>query len=316
MGAFKKLFKQDSYITHRNTKKDWNISGSSFSEYGIVAEKVDSAYLSSLKQLYYPDKKLSLIETSVTCSGINTASYYEIVSHSFDYYPQTSLYFSQSRELSNSNYLYSIPRDLYGTHIEPGVSINLVYTELEKTFYTSQSYWENNYTDESLFELVRTDFNLKDDGEGNIYIEGSNPVEYVGDIVYPHGVIVITDPRVTRTLTDKIPDSISWRSNHPVFTQNYHCHVSDFEFNSTQNPTALSSSIKTLYDNNGDVFKTCGKYNNGELLPNLTGSEFKPYITTVGLYTESNELVAVAKLTRPIPKPNNTEMTIIVQLDI
>ena len=57
-----------------------------------------------------------------------------------------------------------------------------------------------------------------------------------------------------------------------------------------------------------------GSYKN--INENLLGSEFKPYITTVGLYNEANELIAVAKTNRPIPKSHNVDMTFVVNLDI
>jgi hypothetical protein len=51
----------------------------------------------------------------------------------------------------------------------------------------------------------------------------------------------------------------------------------------------------------------------------LTISSFrtdpKAYITTVGLYNQANELLAVAKLSRPILKSTNREALIKVRLD-
>lgn len=55
---------------------------------------------------------------------------------------------------------------------------------------------------------------------------------------------------------------------------------------------------------------------NGLKAPNITGSAFEPYITTVGLYNDANELLAVAKLGQPIPKSNKTDMTVVVKIDI
>ena len=49
---------------------------------------------------------------------------------------------------------------------------------------------------------------------------------------------------------------------------------------------------------------------------NLTGSLYSPYITSVGLYNDANELIAVAKTGRPIPKTQNTDMTFVVKIDI
>ncbi len=41
----------------------------------------------------------------------------------------------------------------------------------------------------------------------------------------------------------------------------------------------------------------------------------KTYITTVGLYNDSNELLAIAKLSRPILKSSSREALIKVKLD-
>ena len=57
-----------------------------------------------------------------------------------------------------------------------------------------------------------------------------------------------------------------------------------------------------------------GEYKN--VRSDLMRDEFKPYITTVGLYNEANELIAVAKANRPIPKSHNVDMTFVVKLDI
>ena len=73
--------------------------------------------------------------------------------------------------------------------------------------------------------------------------------------------------------------------------------LSDYEFNFTQNPSALTGS-------------------NNSLKNEFTGSYFQPYITTVGLYNDSNELIAVAKLSKPLPKSKNTETAIQIKLDI
>lgn len=44
--------------------------------------------------------------------------------------------------------------------------------------------------------------------------------------------------------------------------------------------------------------------------------EFNPYITTVGLYNDRNELVMIAKLAQPIQKRNDVDMNIILRVDL
>ena len=53
-----------------------------------------------------------------------------------------------------------------------------------------------------------------------------------------------------------------------------------------------------------------------QLKDNVTGSAFTPYITSIGLYNDSNELIAVAKTNKPIPKSTHADMTFEVKIDI
>ena len=67
------------------------------------------------------------------------------------------------------------------------------------------------------------------------------------------------------------------------------------EYNFTNNPTFVTGS-GTLY--------------NGSMV-----GDPKVYITTVGLYNDENELVATAKLSKPLQKSFSREATIRVKLD-
>lgn len=53
----------------------------------------------------------------------------------------------------------------------------------------------------------------------------------------------------------------------------------------------------------------------GTLIDNITGSDFRPYATTVGLYNAANELLVVGKLATPYPIPSNTDMTFVIRWD-
>jgi hypothetical protein len=284
MGAYKKLNKQDAYITTYTAHKTWAVTGSDFGIYGIQTFIATGSYSSSLVQLYYPKK----IESTV-------------LAHSFDYYNQTTLNSTQVRNYTQNPLVISIPTALYGVAVQPDQSFQV---ELNTTTYTVIGYWEVGY--------VGSSYVILDDGEGGLYLSGSNPKRYVGDIIYSHGIAVITDEVVsTSTIT-----SIRFKSSHPIYTQNYHCKLRESEFNHTYNPTAISSSFKEGYYNGGELFTSSLKYTDGYLNSNITGSEFNPYITTIGLYNDANELVAVAKTGQPIPKSANTEMTVIIKIDI
>lgn len=68
------------------------------------------------------------------------------------------------------------------------------------------------------------------------------------------------------------------------------------EFNYSENPSFISGST-------------------GEVIYNTFIDSPKTYITTVGMYNDNNELLAVAKLSRPLPKDFTKELLVRVKLD-
>ena len=75
----------------------------------------------------------------------------------------------------------------------------------------------------------------------------------------------------------------------------YFCRVNHNDFNYSSNPTYVDGSKLRVKNNVNDLPIS--------------------YITTVGLYSPDNELLAVAKLSEPIRKDPNTELTLRVRLD-
>lgn len=88
------------------------------------------------------------------------------------------------------------------------------------------------------------------------------------------------------------------RSVETVTSTNYAVQLPFNAYNYSNNPTFYSSSINGTLQIR-DVFK-----NNP-----------KTYVTTIGLYNTTNDLVAVAKLSKPIQKSRDKTLTIRVRLD-
>lgn len=218
-------------------------------------------------------------------SNFNTGSGIIDSSSRFENYIESSI--SSSRKLLSTGppdlpvvmVLFSIPRKYYGNHIEPGSII--ISSSAVNTVIT-------------------------DDGEGNL-ISGSN---HVGNVIYGHGQLIITqEPHITNFSSSQSP-SISFESNVDVKTSVFNISISDYELNHTLNPSAQSGS--TLLEYSGSKYVQPS----GILADNVTGSAFQPYITTVGLYNDSDQLLAVAKLAQPLPKPSDTDLTIQIRLDV
>ena len=86
------------------------------------------------------------------------------------------------------------------------------------------------------------------------------------------------------------------RREEVITSQHYFCRVPNKEFNFSSNPTFTSGS-------NGDF--TVGTFFKNP----------KTFITQVGLYNDNNELLAVAKLSKPLLKNYSKEAIIKVKLD-
>lgn len=91
-------------------------------------------------------------------------------------------------------------------------------------------------------------------------------------------------------------DAISYQSTTEINSTVYFCRVFNNEFNYSSNPTYLSGSEVVV--KGGDPL-------------NLPVS----YITTVGLYSDDNQLLAVAKLSEPIKKTPENELILRTRLD-
>ena len=86
------------------------------------------------------------------------------------------------------------------------------------------------------------------------------------------------------------------RREEVITSQHYFCRVPNKEFNFSSNPTFTSGSA--------------GDFTQATFFKNP-----KSYITQVGLYNDNNELLAVAKLSKPLLKSYSKEAIVKVKLD-
>ena len=280
----------DRYIGLNNTSSLW-VSGSNPTGYINIQDKI--LIYRSVRELYYSNflkgnngspAGTASFNTDGTITGPDyTPNYY-------NYLPNTLLvdrYFpTGSDEIVG---VISIPSNLYGEYVKPG------------SFILS-----NGIQD------------LFDDGEGNV-LSGSLKV---GDIIYEHGMIILTNDGIPGqdgygyvtyeggeygVSDESFIDSFintnnitcSFNSTVTILENQYKCTIRENEFNFSTNPTQIS-----------------GSSNSGVLYDFATGSFFTPYATTVGLYDNAYNLLAVAKLSQPLPLSAVTDTSILINLDL
>ena len=93
----------------------------------------------------------------------------------------------------------------------------------------------------------------------------------------------------------KLGDSFKLQSEETVTSNFVFVRVRNSEFNYSTNPSNLTSS--------------------GELRHDVMINSPQAYITTVGLYNDDNDLLGVAKLSRPLLKDFTKEALVRIKLD-
>lgn len=206
----------------------------------------------------------------------------------------------EMKQIEVSIGVISIPKNLYGDQIQPGS-----------------------------LKISTPSGSLFDDGEGRLKRETpfNTGSIFVGNVVYEHGIIIFTGGNRSdatgefskygqaeygngiyggRTIGENDIENfittedivIDFSSSFTIYETQYKSTIGQDEFNYSQNPSTLKYS-----------------YNDGVPYDFVTGSYFSPYVTTVGMYNESNELLAVGKLAQPLPTSRTTDTTILVNID-
>ena len=232
-----------------------------------------------------------------------------------------------TRQLHDSGAVISVPQKFYGEYIKPG-SVTL--------------------TDDS----TKSTYILKDDSYGNLYdVEYSSSYasrvpdsnysgSVVGNVFYNDGIIVITETgSYSSVATGNGSDgfSLKFSSTQTIYEREYVCVVGENEFQHTTNKSLkvgrsgsvlmgsfVTSSLRgTEFD--GFPYQTVGYstssydvngYNIGtELIGEATHSDFATYVTTIGLYNDNNELLALGKTAMPIKNDKELALTFVVRFD-
>ncbi len=328
MGAFKQFLSTDVTVVPFVVNKSFSFAGSaSCAEVGIqryiginvpfsssntditsidVFQPISGSLVyNSIKQLYYTNYIDNPISDSPYVTNyqntvIENYSTTDIYSRFYNY-EQTSLFqtnsagytsdygFSRYFPTQSANFtsgaeegmigVLSIPKNLFGDYINPN------------SFYMSVDLDESG-----------TPFIFTDNGEGLLNLSGST--ETKGIINYSHGTIVIDLYNAMDPVADWIdtfstfsPFTCSFQSSRTIYETQYKCTIRPDEFNFSLNPSLISGSTE------------------GTTYNYVTSSYFSPYVTTVGLYNESQELLMVAKLAKPLPTSATTDTTILINLD-
>ena len=154
-------------------------------------------------------------------------------------------------------------------------------------------------------------------------------VPTIGNVFYSHGLIVITKLTQLGNLRENTFTNFngSYKSTNTIYENEILLIVDEDEFNVSTNPTALiatnviTGSISTTFEGikkttHSDNYQI-STFNEYEYSSSVdpTGSFIAPYITTIGLYDENMDMVAVAKLATPIKSTPDLPVNFLIRFD-
>ena len=119
-----------------------------------------------------------------------------------------------------------------------------------------------------------------------------------GNVFYKRGEVVLTSPNPKYNFyfnTDQW--ELGYKNIYTIYEYEALVRIKAGDYNRTMNPSSLKSSKSTTYSE---------AFTSGSLLP---------YATTIGLYNDKLQLVAVGKLGRPLKMREDVDINVIVRWD-
>lgn len=210
---------------------------------------------------------------------------------------------TNERILENDIAVFSIPQIYYGEGIKPGTVV-LEDEQLGRTY--------------------------TDDGYSNL--KYGNQIK--GNIFYDRGLVVVAKDIVSGSVLSQF--TLNFRSTKTIYENEVFISVLENEFNYSQNPTAVvedggvvntytvqrPNSIrpndlvtKSFYNAGTKIINNEFNYYEDYVGLDPTGSFLAPYITTIALYDNELNMVAVAKLPQPIKSTPDYPINFIIRFD-
>jgi hypothetical protein len=301
MAAYKQFLAQDLIVTPFEVNKGFSFSQSEFGDSdvqidrfqgtnvdfttnktttGTLSTEYQALVYNSVKQLYYSNFLSSSAGSSVSVPELLPG-----------YTPDgDTLIGSASSAGRYENYLQStLTQDrFYPTGSGNGVAVFSIPSQLFGEYIQPESFrWED----------ITNNTTFTDDGNGNIVSASVN----VGNIIYQHGLAILTKQDIGGNSPSDFVGAAnvtcSFSSSYTIYETQYKATVRESEYNFSLNPTIISGST------------------DGSLYGFTSGSYFQPYVTTIGLYDDAQNLLAVGKLSQPYPLSRTTDTTFYINLD-
>jgi hypothetical protein len=294
----KEIPKSDVIVRPLKVYKEWTLDENDISP--IFAEN--------------PSGTLIDLDVDEVSNGFNKKVVYASIKSQFYNNPATASLLTEvgrrisyastnERILEDDIAVFSIPQIYYGEGIKPGTVV-LEDEQLGRTY--------------------------TDDGYSNL--KYGNQIK--GNIFYDRGLVVVAKDIVSGSVLSQF--TLNFRSTKTIYENEIFISVLENEFNFSQNPSAVNETdgvvntyivqrpgsirpddlvSKSFYNAGTKIINDEFNYYEDYVSLDPTGSFLAPYITTIGLYDNELNMVAVAKLPQPIKSTPDYPINFIIRFD-
>ena len=294
----KEIPKSDVIVRPLKVYKEWTLDENDISP--IFAEN--------------PSGTLIDLDVDEVSNGFNKKVVYASIKSQFYNNPATASLLTEvgrrisyastnERILEDDIAVFSIPQIYYGEGIKPGTVV-LQDEQLGRTY--------------------------TDDGYSNL--KYGNQIK--GNIFYDRGLVVVAKDIVSGSVLSQF--TLNFRSTKTIYENEIFISVLENEFNFSQNPSAVNETdgvvntyivqrpgsirpddlvSKSFYNAGTKIINDEFNYYEDYVSLDPTGSFLAPYITTIGLYDNELNMVAVAKLPQPIKSTPDYPINFIIRFD-
>jgi hypothetical protein len=283
----KEIPKSDIIVRPIKVYKEWTLDENDI--FPIFGENGDGTFI----DLDY-DSKSQGFNKKVIHASIRSQFYTNAATASLLYEVglRKSYASTDERILEDDIAVFSIPQKYYGE----GIKVGTVRLEDEST--------SKIYTDDGYSNLIDSGSNIK------------------GNIFYDRGLVVLAKDIVSGSVLNQF--TLNFRSTKTIYENEIFLSVLENEFNVSQNPSAVDYSTDGTFGKIKlhNIRSTINPLKVGGFADYLysgsvdpTGSYLAPYITTIGLYDDELNMIAVAKLPQPIKSLPDYPVNFIVRFD-
>lgn len=231
----------------------------------------------------------------------------------------SSWIFESGSEWKNPNGIYARPLFASINHLfyssdtpwHSGTGWSPTGSQIYVISMAESAYGEGIYPGSFELTAAASTASIIDNGLGQL-VSAANTSSILGNIFYGLGIAVLQQCTSSYSssilsheglfLTTGSSLEVLFKATHTIYEHTAVCTMDIGEMNFSSNPSMTKSG--SLMSENVKVFDS------------FASGTLTPYMTTVGLYTDKGELVAIGKFPRVIKRAPESQQTVVIKFDI